>query len=158
MRNSVKWVARLILLAGIGFGVSAFGGARAASGVKISARTISGLGKVLVNGKGHTLYMFEPDNQNKVTCTKVSCTAVWPPVTLKQGEKPVAEGAVSQSMLGSVADPASSGGRVVTYNGWPLYTYTADSRAGQAHGQALKLNGGLWYVISPSGHVIKKKH
>jgi hypothetical protein len=38
-----------------------------------------------------------------------------------------------------------------------LYTYVADTKAGEAKGQALKLNGGLWYVLSPSGTVIKKK-
>lgn len=53
--------------------------------------------------------------------------------------------------------PEHAGGRVVTYDGWPLYTYVTDTAAGQANGQALNLNGGLWYVISPSGKVIKKK-
>jgi predicted lipoprotein with Yx(FWY)xxD motif len=48
-------------------------------------------------------------------------------------------------------------GTVVTYNRWPLYTYVGDSKPGQASGQALDLNGGLWYVLSPSGKVITKK-
>ena len=46
---------------------------------------------------------------------------------------------------------------MVTYNGWPLYAYTADTAPGVAKGQGLKLNGGYWYVISPSGKVIKSK-
>ena len=46
---------------------------------------------------------------------------------------------------------------MVTYAGWPLYTYVTDTTSGQANGQALNLNGGLWYVISPSGKVISKK-
>ena len=49
------------------------------------------------------------------------------------------------------------GGRVVTYNKWPLYTYVADTKPGQATGQALNLNGGLWYVLAPSGKVIRTK-
>jgi hypothetical protein len=48
-----------------------------------------------------------------------------------------------------VADWA--GGRVVTYNKWPLYTYGSDTAAGQVKGQALKLNGGYWYVLSQTG-------
>ena len=40
---------------------------------------------------------------------------------------------------------------MVTYNGWPLYTYTGDVEAGQATGQAIDLNGGPWYVLRPSG-------
>ena len=55
------------------------------------------------------------------------------------------------------SDPNPSGGRVVTYNHWPLYTYIVDKKPGQATGQALNLNGGLWYVLSPAGKVIRTK-
>jgi hypothetical protein len=41
-------------------------------------------------------------------------------------------------------------------NGWPLYTYVADTAPGADTGQALNLNGGLWYVLAPSGLVIHK--
>lgn len=124
-------------------------------GVEISTKKIAGLGTVLVNGSGHTLYVFEPDDHSQVTCTK-NCAVMWPPVTLKNGQKPAAAGAVKSSMLGSDPNPNGSGS-VATYDGWPLYTYVADTKAGKAKGQALKLNGGLWYVISPAGKVIKKK-
>ena len=40
---------------------------------------------------------------------------------------------------------------------WPLYTYVSDTSAGQAKSQALNLNGGLWYVLAPSGRVIRTK-
>ncbi len=40
---------------------------------------------------------------------------------------------------------------------WPLYTYVADRKPGMATGQALDLNGGLWYVLAPSGKVIHTK-
>ena len=59
------------------------------------------------------------------------------------------------SLLGSEADPAV--GRVVTYSGCPLYTYITDTAPGQAKGQALNLNGGLWYVLASSGKVIRTK-
>src|SRR5271155_1643922 len=126
--------------------------APASSGVTISTSTISALGPVLVNAKGDTLYIFVPDNDKKVTCVS-GCAAVWPPVKLSSGEKAVAAGEVKSSLLGS--DPDPEGGDVVTYAGWPLYTYVADSGAGTASGQALNINGGLWYVISPAGNVIK---
>ncbi len=32
-----------------------------------------------------------------------------------------------------------------TYDGHPLYTYTGDRGPGQASGDNLDLNGGLWY-------------
>jgi len=53
------------------------------------------------------------------------------------------------SLLGS--DPDPGGGRVVTYHGWPLYTYENDAQPGQATGQAIDNDGGQWYVLRPSG-------
>jgi predicted lipoprotein with Yx(FWY)xxD motif len=126
---------------------------RAAS-VVISTKTLPKLGTVLVNGKGRTLYMFVPDKRTKVSCVG-ACAAIWPPVKLAKGAKPTAAGTAKASLLGS--DPNPAGGRVVTYNRWPLYTYVVDTAAGQAKGQALKLNGGLWYVLAPSGTVIRTK-
>jgi predicted lipoprotein with Yx(FWY)xxD motif len=122
--------------------------------VRISTRTLPKLGTVLVNSKGRTLYMFVPDKRKKVTCVR-TCAAVWPPVKLAKGQKPAAFGRAKASLLGSDPDPA--GGRVATYAGWPLYTYVADTSPGMAKGQALNLNGGLWYVLAPSGRVIRTK-
>jgi predicted lipoprotein with Yx(FWY)xxD motif len=126
----------------------------AAKTVVISTRKLPKLGTVLVNSKGRTLYMFVPDKQKKVTCLK-SCAVIWPPVKLPKGAKPVAAGKAKSSLLG--IDPNPAGGRVVTYNHWPLYTYITDTAPGQAKGQALNLNGGLWYVLNPSGQVIRTK-
>lgn len=122
--------------------------------VVVRTGTVSGLGKVLVNSRGLTLYMFVPDKHAKVTCVK-QCATIWPPLKLAAGAKAVASGGAKQSLLGSDKDPA--GGRVVTYNHWPLYLYLGDRKPGTAFGQALNLNGGLWYVLSPSGALIKVK-
>lgn len=122
--------------------------------VQISTRKLPKLGTILVNSKGRTVYAFVPDKRKRVTC-KGACVVVWPPVKLPTGAKPVAKGAVKAKLLGSDRDPA--GGRVVTYNKWPLYTYVSDPKPGQALGQGLRLNGGLWYVLAPSGALIKKK-
>lgn len=134
---------------------TAAGGSASTTGkaVKVAAGTIPGLGQVLVSAQGRTLYIFAPDAAKKVTCTG-TCATVWPPDLLSGGH-PAATGPVKQSLLGS--DPDPSGGQVATYAGWPLYTFASDSAPGQANGQALNLNGGLWYVISPAGTVIKKK-
>jgi predicted lipoprotein with Yx(FWY)xxD motif len=98
--------------------------------------------------------MFVPDKRTKVTCVH-TCAAIWPPVKLPKGAKPIAKGKAKASLLSS--DPNPAGGRVVTYARWPLYTYVGDTSAGQAKGQALNLNGGLWYVLAPSGTVIRTK-
>lgn len=120
----------------------------------VSTKKLPGLGTVLVNAKGLTLYMFVPDKRRKVTCVQ-TCAAVWPPLTRPAHGKLVAQGAAKFKLLAT--DPDPEGGRVVTYHGWPLYTYIADKKPGMATGQAINLNGGLWYVLAPSGKVIKTK-
>jgi predicted lipoprotein with Yx(FWY)xxD motif len=128
--------------------------ARLAASVTITTRSVSPYGKILVTSNGRTIYMFVPDKQTKVSCNK-TCQAVWPPVKASKGEKLVGKGGVKQSLLKLDKNPL--GGYVVTYNRWPLYTYVADTAPGQAKGQGLNSTGGLWYVLSPSGAVIKKK-
>jgi len=123
------------------------------AGTKVSVASVDGLGPVLVNSEGKVLYTFVPDNAKKVTCVG-ACAVVWPPLKLS-GSTAAGSGSVKASLLGSDSNP--SGGKVVTYAGWPLYTYVADTGPGTASGQAKNLNGGLWYVISPAGTVIKKQ-
>jgi predicted lipoprotein with Yx(FWY)xxD motif len=122
------------------------------SSVAVKTRKINGLGTVLVNAKGRTLYVFAPDKHSKVTCTG-SCAKFWPPLKWKGSGKPKAGGSAKSKLLGTDKNPA--GGKVVTYNKWPLYTYVGDSAPGQSNGQSQNLNGGKWYVISPQGKVVK---
>lgn len=124
----------------------------ASGSVAVKTATIKPYGTVLVNSSGRALYIFAPDKAKKVTCTG-ECAKIWPPLMLPSGAKPSGAGGVNGSLLGS--DPNPSGGRVVTYKGWPLYAYITDTKAGVAHGQGLHLNGGLWYLISPSGAPVK---
>jgi predicted lipoprotein with Yx(FWY)xxD motif len=116
--------------------------------VAIAARAVPGVGTVLVTSAGYALYVFAPDNHRAVTCTG-ACAGTWPPLMLPAGAGLAAGPGVRQSLLGSVPDPA--GGRVVSYDGWPLYGYSGDVQPGQATGQDIDLNGGEWYVIRPSG-------
>ena len=125
--------------------------APASAGAVVTTGTVHGLGPILVDAQGKTLYAFVPDNRSKVSCVS-SCALVWPPLKLSAGAQPTAAGAVQQSLLSSLPNP--EGGRVVTYGGWPLYGYAGDTGPGTAKGQGLNLNGGLWYVIGASGQLI----
>src|SRR6266571_8991396 len=151
-------LAAALALAAAGLGASS-SSARVAgaqsSKPTVQTRRIKNLGVVLVNSRGLTLYMFVRDHQKRVTCKSTACVTVWPPLKLKTGQKPTAGGLARKSLLGSDKNPR--GGRVVTYNRWPLYRYYLDKKPGQAKGQATNLNGGLWYVLSPKGKIIKKK-
>ncbi len=125
--------------------------AAAPAAVKVESRTLPHLGRVLVDASGRTLYVFLPDRQQRVSCP-ASCQDVWPPLLAPSSGKAIAVPPVKSSLIGS--DPNPGGGRVVTYNGWPLYTFVPDSGPGTAYGQAKYLNGGVWFVISPSGQPI----
>ena len=157
--NSDRYLTRLIalaLLAMLAFVVaassSAAGTQHATGSAAVKTRKIKNLGVVLVNSKGLTLYVFMPDKHRRVTCTG-SCASFWPPLKSKGSGKPKAGGAAKGKLLGSDKNP--SGGRVVTYNKWPLYTYVGDGAAGQANGQGLDTSGGKWYVISAGGKIVK---
>ena len=147
-------VALVVALGLVAAAVAMAGATHSTSTATVSTRKISGLGVVLVNSKGRTLYVFMKDAQRRVTCTG-SCASFWPPLKWRSASKPTAGGTAKRALLGTDKNP--SGGRVVTYNKWPLYTYSGDSGSGQAHGEGQNLNGGKWYVISPKGTLIKHK-
>lgn len=120
---------------------------------EVQVGTVSGLGKVLVNGRGLTLYLFVPDKQSGSSTCYNACAQGWPPLLLPTGvTTPVAGSGVQTSLLGTTH--RSDGTTQVTYNKWPLYLWQGDSEPGQATGQGLNNLGGLWYVLSPSGSEI----
>jgi predicted lipoprotein with Yx(FWY)xxD motif len=150
----VALVAAMLLLAcGCGrspSSVAAAGGTATPGGMTVTlmARSLPGVGTVLVDSQGYALYVFAPDDHRAITCTG-TCLGTWPPLMLPAGGRPAAGRGVKSMLLGS--DPVPGGGRVVTYDGWPLYTYAGDVQPGQATGQDIDLNDGEWYVIRPSG-------
>src|SRR5207244_2132882 len=105
------------------------GAEHSTSGVAVKTRKIKGLGVVLVKPNGRTLYVFMKDAHRHVTCTD-SCASFWPPLKWKRSGKPKAAAPVKNALLGVDRDP--DGGKVVTYNHWPLYTFVNDTAAGQA--------------------------
>ena len=137
----------LLALALLGVAVAdAAGGPPASAGsgthVRLKTVTIGGV-KVLTDAHGLTLYSFAPDTSTTSKCTG-SCAAYWPPVLGRPQPGPGVTGT-----LGTI----SRGGRSVqaTYDGHPLYTYIGDNGPGQATGNNLDLNGGLWYEVRVSG-------
>jgi predicted lipoprotein with Yx(FWY)xxD motif len=128
-----------------------------ATGVTISSATVAGLGTVLVNGQGATLYLLTSEQGGKLTCSLANgCTNVWPPTDLPNGVTAATAGTgVDASKLGTVRD--SSGTLIVTYAGWPLYTYAGDSGTGSANGESISSFGGTWYTLTPAGTEVKSK-
>jgi predicted lipoprotein with Yx(FWY)xxD motif len=117
---------------------------QAASGSALKTGTIGGV-TVVTNAQGFTLYWFAPDTPAASKCNG-ACAQIWPPVS-----GPASAGQGVTGHLGMIA--RYDGARQATYDGHPLYTYTADSAPGQANGNGVNVNGGVWHEITPSGAV-----
>ena len=113
----------------------------AAAAAAVDAKKV-GLGTILVDGKGMTLYLFEKDKGGKSACDG-ACASAWPPV-LTSGKAMPGQG-VKASLLGTTT--RSDGTTQVTYNNWPLYYYVADKAPGDTTGQDIDAFGAEWYVL-----------
>ena len=152
---AVGLVALAVAVAG-GGGGSAYGGSSSSAtapssggggpSVKLASTP---LGKVLVDARGRTLYLFEADKGPMSSCGG-ACASVWPPLTITG--HPTAGPGVTASKLGTTK--RSDGATEVTYDGHPLYTFAGDSAPGETSGQGLDDFGAEWYVLSAGGDKI----
>jgi predicted lipoprotein with Yx(FWY)xxD motif len=111
----------------------------------------SRFGRILVDGRGHTLYLFERDKRTASTCYG-ACATYWPPLTTTA--KPQAGRRIMAGKLGTTK--RRDGRLEVTYNGHPLYTFVADTKRGDTKGQDLNQFGGGWYVLSTKGVKVER--
>jgi predicted lipoprotein with Yx(FWY)xxD motif len=109
------------------------------------------LGKILVNSRGRTLYLFKKDSGTKSACFG-ACATAWPP--LRTSGKPTVGSGAKASLVGTTK--RSDGKPQVTYNGHPLYTFIMDKKAGDTKGEGFTAFGGSWFVVSPAGKQVSK--
>jgi predicted lipoprotein with Yx(FWY)xxD motif len=132
----------VVALAVIGASVATAGGPATTAPGALKAVRIGGM-TVLADANGRTLYWFAPDTAARSACYG-SCTTYWPTV-----KGPAAAG---PGVTGKLSVLTRSDGSVqAAYDGHPLYTYVGDSAPGQANGNGLNLNGGLWHEVTASG-------
>jgi predicted lipoprotein with Yx(FWY)xxD motif len=122
-----------------------------------SSRTVvstakTSLGRILVNSRGHTLYLFGKDRNGKSSCSG-QCASFWPP--LIASGKPTVAGGAKASLIRVIK--RADGRRQVTYNHHPLYTFVKDKSKGQTHGEGVSAFGSKWYAVSPSGAKVVPK-
>ncbi len=118
---------------------------------KVGVRSTK-LGKVLVNGSGVTLYLFEKDKHGKSACSG-ACAASWPPVLTKGG--PLVTAGARSAKLGTTR--RADGTTQVTYGGHPLYTFVMDRKQpGSVAGEGIKAFGAEWYVLGANGRKVEK--
>jgi predicted lipoprotein with Yx(FWY)xxD motif len=107
-------------------------------------------GTILVTGHGNTLYDFVPDTPTSSACLNDGCVFQWPPL-IKNGSVTLGAG-LRPTLVGTLHRP--DGSTQISYGGHPLYSYNNDVSPGMVTGQAIDQNGGLWYVLTPSGQEI----
>jgi predicted lipoprotein with Yx(FWY)xxD motif len=115
--------------------------------VFVSLGSAAGLGQVLVDSAGHTLYAFSRDSGESSTCTG-ACARAWPPLLVAHGEPEPSNGA-GAARLGTITLP--DGKRQVTYAGRPLYSFSGDKEPGEANGDGSTAFGGTWSALEGSG-------
>jgi predicted lipoprotein with Yx(FWY)xxD motif len=151
MRRLVPASLILLALAALGCGGGGgYGGGGGTSDASTVSMRQTGLGRILVDGSGRTLYLFEKDRGGRSACSG-ACASAWPPVTA--GGTPRAGAGVSAELLGTTK--RADGTSEVTYAGHPLYLYAGDHKAGDATGQGLDQFGAEWYVLRANGHKIE---
>jgi predicted lipoprotein with Yx(FWY)xxD motif len=152
-KRSVGAAAALIAIALI---VAACGGGAESSTPKTSATPVAsatvmvaanpGLGKILVDARGMTLYVFGADTPGTSNCSG-ACLQNWPTLTVAGGT-PVAGPGVTGTLD---VITRSDGTKQVTLDGMPLYTFAFDKQAGDTNGQGLNEFGGIWTAVGASG-------
>src|SRR3954454_20694582 len=111
----------------------------------------TGLGTIVVDGKGRTLYAFGHDLKNKSRCSG-PCAQNWPPATAPA--KPRVAKGIDKSKLKVIK--RSDGSRQLSYHGHPLYRFALDSARGDTNGQNVTAFGGTWHVVSKRGAVVRR--
>jgi predicted lipoprotein with Yx(FWY)xxD motif len=112
----------------------------------VSLASVPGLGLVLVDSGGRTLYAFSADAGGESSCYG-GCARTWPPL-ITEGE-PFASNGAAPGRLGT--SERRDGDVQVTYAGRPLYTYAGDKGPGEANGNGLTAAGGTWTALKSSG-------
>lgn len=131
-----------VVLAGCGSSDDAEPAAPAPAAVAVKVADTS-LGKVLVDDKGMTLYLFTKDTAGTSAC-EGACAELWPPVSA--AGTPTAGEGLEGSKLSTVTRP--DGAKQVAFAGKPLYRYAKDAKPGDVTGHKV---GGVWFAVSPDG-------
>ncbi|MGN6797638.1 MAG: COG4315 family predicted lipoprotein [Gaiellaceae bacterium] len=118
----MKWFPMILLAATL----AGCGSSKSSSTVHLRN---SKLGRIAVDSKGRTLYLFAADKDGKSTCSG-ACAATWPPYKV--------------------------GSKQVSYHGHPLYYYAGDGTTpGSTKGEGLNTFGAFWYVVDSSGRAVQ---
>ena len=114
---------------------------------ELKAGARGSLGQVLVDDEGHTVYLFEKDDEPDESYCHDACASVWPPLTTSRA--PVVEAPLDSSKVTLLQ--RGGGLKQVVYAGHPLYYYQGDTSPRDTNGQEKDQFGAHWYTLHPSG-------
>lgn len=154
-------VARVIAVTAA-TGAIVLAGTAAAASASAVLRSVSfgGFTNALANHSSRTLYVLSTEKGGKIHC-KTACMILWIPLEVKDSVTSVALGAHVGGKIGFVARGSTM--KQVTFNSYPVYTYTGDTAAHQSNGEGVQADGGTWYIAHASsstvvGTLIKSAH
>jgi predicted lipoprotein with Yx(FWY)xxD motif len=140
-RRWLAAIAAVVLVTVLASGALAAPSSQSSSLVQVA--TNSTLGRILVNAQGMTLYTLSTEAGGSVQCTG-SCLQAWPPLVLAAGASTPTLPAGTPGTLGVIT--RQDVGQQVTYNGFPLYMYSGDSKAGDTNGEGVPQSPGTWHA------------
>jgi predicted lipoprotein with Yx(FWY)xxD motif len=122
--------------------------AATASTNTVSIAASTGIGKILVDSSGRTLYTPDEEAAGAVVCLE-TCTTVWVPLEAGATTPTAAAGVPALAAI-----DRSDGTKQVTVGGRPLYTFSKEA-PGQVTGQNIADDFGsqhlTWHVILSDG-------
>jgi predicted lipoprotein with Yx(FWY)xxD motif len=104
------------------------------------------IGKILVDSKGLTLYVWDNDKTMGTSSCTGACATAWPPL-MAPASATYGTG-LSAAMFSTITRP--DGTKQLAVNGKPLYLWMADTKPGDTKGQGV--NG--FYVVGVNGQKI----
>jgi predicted lipoprotein with Yx(FWY)xxD motif len=152
--RNITLAALLVVAVVAGGTLAASASTSTATGAKAKSPTLklrkTGLGTILVDSRGRSLYAFGHDLKDKSRCSG-ACADNWPPAA--SPAKPTVAKGIAKSKLKVIK--RANGSRQLSFNGHPLYRFIADGAPGDTNGQNIDAFGGIWHVVSKSGTIVK---
>ena len=145
MKGLVITIGAVAAALSLTFGLGVASASSSSGGTKVGVAS-SSLGRILVDARGRTLYLFAKDRHGKSACYGL-CAGYWPALTTKG--TPRAISGARKALLGTRR--RKDGRMQVTYHGHPLYRFSGDTGSGQTSGEGLTDFGGGWWAVSPAG-------
>ena len=150
MKSKLVLVGAVVVTAAVVLIPMSLAGVSKGNSATVAVRS-STLGRILVDRRGHTLYLLGKDKRGMSSCNG-ACAFDWPPLIMSG--RPRAGVGAKASLLGR--SRRKDGRWQVTYNHHPLYTFFEDTKTDSTNGEGLNFFGGEWEAVSSVGAKVEK--